>query len=102
MNLCRAQGNLPAALDAFNASLRLRVRLAKADPGNAGCQRDLSVSHAKLANLYRQAGEPDKALGALREGQAIIARMVKLSPDNAMWRKDLAWFDSQIAALEAK
>ena len=69
MNLCRAQGNLPAALDAFNASLRLRVRLAKADPGNAGWQRDLSVSHAKLANLYREAGEPDKALGALREGR---------------------------------
>ena len=38
------QGSLPAALDSYKASLAIADRLAKADPGNAGCQRDLSVS----------------------------------------------------------
>jgi len=38
------QGSLPAALDSHKASLAIADRLAKADPGNAGCQRDLSVS----------------------------------------------------------
>ena len=49
---CVAQGNLPAALDAYQASLAIRDRLAKADPGNAGWQRDLSVSHTRSATCW--------------------------------------------------
>jgi hypothetical protein len=33
-----AQGNLPAALESYRASLAVRERLDKADPGNAGWQ----------------------------------------------------------------
>ncbi|MFZ1093303.1 MAG: hypothetical protein WAN75_29480 [Xanthobacteraceae bacterium] len=40
-----AQGDLTAALQAYRDSLGIRERLAKADPGNAGWQRDLSVSY---------------------------------------------------------
>ncbi|NQW09613.1 MAG: tetratricopeptide repeat protein, partial [Alphaproteobacteria bacterium] len=42
-----AQGELATALDSFRASLAIAERLAAADPGNAGWQRDLSVSHNK-------------------------------------------------------
>jgi hypothetical protein len=35
----RAQGDLAAALTSYQASLAIRERLAKADPGNAGWQR---------------------------------------------------------------
>ena len=38
-----AQGNLPEALKSFRDGLAIRERLAQADPGNAGWQRDLSV-----------------------------------------------------------
>ena len=38
------QGNLPEALKAYRDSLAIAERLAQADPGNAGWQRDLSVS----------------------------------------------------------
>jgi hypothetical protein len=44
-----AQGNLPEALKSFRDGLAIRDRLAKADPGNAGWQRDLIVSCVKLA-----------------------------------------------------
>ena len=56
-NVLVAQGNLPEALKSFRDSLAIRDRLAKADPDNAGWQRDLSVSYAKLANAYRTAGQ---------------------------------------------
>jgi tetratricopeptide (TPR) repeat protein len=38
-----AQGNLPEALKSYRDGLAIRDRLAQADPGNAGWQRDLSV-----------------------------------------------------------
>ena len=60
---CSAQGDLSAALSAYRASLAIRERLAAADPGNAGWQRDLSVSHGKLGDVLR-AGGPDR--GAVR------------------------------------
>lgn len=57
-----AQGNLAAALDAYQAALDIRDALAKADPDNTEWQRDLIVSQVQLAeaggdaaNHYRQA-----------------------------------------------
>jgi hypothetical protein len=95
-----AQGNLPEALKSFRDSLAIADRLAKADPGNAGWQRDVAVSHAKLADIYRRQGETALAKDALGMGKAIMQRMTKLSPDNAEWKRDLAWFEGQIAALD--
>ena len=73
--------------------------LARSDPGNAVWQRELAISYAHLADVYRQPKDREKALAALRQGKAIMDRLVKLSPDNAGWQRDLAWFDRQIAAL---
>jgi hypothetical protein len=94
------QGNLPEALTSYQGSLAIRDRLAKADPGNAGWQRDVAVSHAKLASFYRRQGETSLAKDALVKGRQIMERMTMVSPDNAQWKKDLAWFEGQIAALE--
>jgi hypothetical protein len=46
-----AQGNLPEALKSFRDGHAIRDRLAKSDPGNAGWQRDLSVSYEKIGNV---------------------------------------------------
>jgi tetratricopeptide (TPR) repeat protein len=97
-----AQGNLPEALKSFQGSLSIRDRLAKADPNNAGWQRDLSVSYSKVGNVYRRQGDTAKAKDALNTGKAIMERMTKLSPDNATWKDDLAWFEGQIEALETQ
>jgi hypothetical protein len=52
-----AQGNLGPALDSYRASLAIRERLAQADPGNAGWQRDLIVSHWRMADLAERQSE---------------------------------------------
>jgi tetratricopeptide (TPR) repeat protein len=87
-----AQGNLAGALKSYRDSLAITERLAQSDPGNAGWQRDVSVSYSKLASAYRKGGESAKALDALREGRVIMERLTKLSSDNAQWKRDLAWF----------
>jgi hypothetical protein len=88
-----------SALKSYRESLAIAERLAHSDPGNAGWQRDLAISYARLASVYRQSKDRGKALAALRQGEAIMDRLAKLSPDNAVWKRDLAWFDQQIAAL---
>lgn len=88
-----AQGQLPAALEAFRASLAIRERLSQADPGNAGWQRDVAVSHAKLAAALRGAGDIARASDHLRAGRTIIADLVARFPAWAQWKRDLEWFD---------
>ena len=56
---------------------------------------------AKFASVYRRQGEMVLAKDALGKGLEIMRRMTALSPDNAEWKKDLAWFEGQIAALDA-
>ena len=91
------RGNLPDALKSYRDGLAIADRLAQADPGNAGWQRDLSVSYAKIGVVFQRTGNNTEALNALREGHAIIERMTRLSPDNVQWKQDLNWFDKQIA-----
>ena len=67
-----AQGDLAGALKSYNDSLVIRDRLAKSDPGNAGWQRDLSVSHSRLASALGKAGKKLEACEALNQGRAIM------------------------------
>jgi eukaryotic-like serine/threonine-protein kinase len=92
-----AQGNLPAALASVRTTLAASDRLAKADPANAGWQRDLAMSHSRVATVLAAWGERGKALEILQAGRAMIARLTEPSPDNAMLSKNLAWFDAKIA-----
>jgi hypothetical protein len=94
-----AQGDLKAALKSYSDSLAIRERLAQADPNNAGWQRDLAVSNAKLAGVYRKSNESAKAREALAAGRAIIGRLVEQHPDQIQWKQDLARFDGQLAEL---
>jgi hypothetical protein len=96
----RAQGDLAAALTSYQASHDIFERLAKADPGNAGWQRDLALSYGRVAIVKVQQGAREDALGALRHGRNIISRLARQSPSNATLPIDLTWFDSQIAAQE--
>ena len=81
----------------YQASLEFGHWLAQSERGNAGWQRDLTVSYAKLAVVQLKMGVSADALSALQQGQAIMVRMTQLSPDNAVWKSDLAWFNDQIA-----
>jgi hypothetical protein len=94
-----AQGNLPAALEQYRASLERMVPIRDRDESNADLQRFTSVTFGKLASAHRASGDKAKALDALQQAQAIMAGLTKLSPDNAQWAQDLTWFDGQIAEL---
>ena len=61
------QGELAEALKAYRDSLAIRERLAKADPGNAGWQRDLSVSYFKVGDVLKDQGNLTEALKAFRD-----------------------------------
>jgi hypothetical protein len=92
-----AQGDLKAALKSYEGKGDIISRLAQSDPGNAGWQRDVSVSYAKLAYAYRKSNETAKARDAFAAGRAIIGKLVEQHPDQAQWKQDLAWFDARIA-----
>ena len=96
------QGNLPEALKAFNASLAIADQLAKADPGNAGWQRDLSVSQAKIGDVLVEQGNLPEALKAFNASLAIADRLAKADPGNAGWQRDLALAHGRVAAILAR
>ena len=66
-----AQGNLAEALKSFRDGLAIRERLAKADPNNAGWQRDLSVSYNKIGDVLVAQGNLPEALKFFRDSLAI-------------------------------
>ena len=88
------------ALTAYQDGLAIRQRLAAADSGNAGWQRDLAITYARIASVLASQGDVAKALEQFRQGRAIIVQVMKKSPDNAQLPKDLAGFDAAIANLE--
>ena len=49
-----AQGKLAEAFKSFTNGLAIADRLAKADPRNAGWQRDLAISNERLGDVLRK------------------------------------------------
>jgi eukaryotic-like serine/threonine-protein kinase len=97
-----AQGDLTGALTSYRDTRAIRDRLAKSDPGNAGWQRwqrDLAISHFKLASVYERQTRIADALAELTKGRDIIVALVAMVPDNAQWKNDLAQCEAQIARL---
>jgi tetratricopeptide (TPR) repeat protein len=92
------RGDLAAALTSYRDSHDIFERLAQADPGNAGWQRDLALSYGRIALIERRQGARDRAIKAFRQGRDIIAQLMRRAPDNATLPDDLAWFDSKLNA----
>ena len=79
---------------------RDRERLAKADPGNAGWQRDLSVSHDKIGDVQRAQGDLAAALTSYQASLAIAERLAKADPGNAGWQRDLSVSHDKIGDVQ--
>jgi hypothetical protein len=94
------QGNLAAAQKFFHDSLAIAERLTTADPSNAGWQRDLAISHGRIAELLAEQDDTAQALSEYRQAREIIARLAAVSPDDATLPDDLAVFDEEISRLE--
>jgi Flp pilus assembly protein TadD len=83
------EGDRAGALSAFEESLLIMRRLAAADPGNGGLQRDVSVSLNDIGNVRRAAGNRTGALAAYEESLSIMRKLAASDPHNARWQTDL-------------
>jgi tetratricopeptide (TPR) repeat protein len=84
------RGDLPGALTSYRDSFAIAERLAKADPGNALWQRDLSVSYNRIGDVLVSQDDRPGALKSYRDGLAIAERLAKAAPGNADWQRDLS------------
>jgi len=57
-DVAEAQGNLPEARRLYEAAVSIAEPIAKADPGNAAWQRDLSIAHTQEWRRAPSAGQP--------------------------------------------
>ncbi len=71
-------------------AVRCGQRLAAADPGNAGWQRDLSVSQDNIGNVLTAQGDSSAAVLAYRASLDIRQRLAAADPGNAGWQRDLS------------
>ncbi len=101
-DIAQARGALPEALKAYRSSQRMAERLAQADPGNAGWQRDLSVSHNRLGDVLVAQGNLTEALTAYRASLAIAERLAQADPGNAGWQRDLAVSQERVGGMYAR
>jgi hypothetical protein len=80
--------------------LAIAERLAKADPGNAGWQRDLSVSHDKIGDVQQAQDDLAAALTSYQASLAIAEHLAKADPGNAGWQRDLSVSHDQIGDVQ--
>lgn len=62
-------------------------RRARAEPGRADYQRDLSVSYNKMGDLFQALGQGEQALEAYQKDLDIAKRLARAEPGRA----DLQW-----------
>lgn len=98
-NVLVSQGDLPAALTAYRASLAIREVLAKRDGGNTQWQRDLYVSYWRLADLAEKQKATKEALTYWKQAYDVLSKIDKrglhLSPED---RQYLATLQEKVRA----
>jgi tetratricopeptide (TPR) repeat protein len=88
-----AQGNLPAALDAYKAALAIRK-----STGDAGWQKemDLSITHGKIGDVLRAQGNLPAARHAYKAALAIAERHAEAYPSDAGCQQTIALGQARI------
>ena len=86
---------------ATRPALEIADRLARADPGNAGWQRDLSVSHNKIGDVQVAQGELAAGLRSYQVALGIRDRLARADPGNAGWQRDLSISHERIGDVQS-
>ena len=74
-------------------------RLASQDPGNAGWQRDLSVSQEKVGDVRWAQGDLPGALSIYEASLTVRERLASQEPGNAGWQRDLSVSYAKIGSV---
>ncbi len=101
-DILSARGQLEPAKAEYRLGGDAAKRLAKSDPGNAGWQRDLSVSYNKVGDVLVAQGNLPEALKMHRDSLAIADRLTKSDPGNAGWQRDLVVSHAKLADVASK
>ncbi|MEX2139558.1 MAG: tetratricopeptide repeat protein [Pirellulales bacterium] len=80
----------PQAADQFRKAHVIALRLARDDPASAQAQRDLSLSHERLANVYRSLGNIAEAKKLFEQDLEISRRLAQADPANPQAQRDLS------------
>jgi tetratricopeptide (TPR) repeat protein len=96
------RGDLGGALQSYQGTIPIISRRAKSDPGNAGWQRDLSVSYNKVGDVLVEQGNLPEALKSYSDGLAIRDRLAKSDPGNAQWQYDLGISNERIGNVQRR
>jgi hypothetical protein len=94
-----AIGLASATTHRYHQLLHIAEERAQADPGNAGYQRDLSVSHSNLGDLAVATGDSIRAAEHYQAGLAIAQRLAAADPGNAGYQRDLSVSQQRVASL---
>jgi tetratricopeptide (TPR) repeat protein len=94
-----AHGGLTAAMGEYELGRAIADGVAKSDPGNAGWQRDLSVSFDKVGDVLVAQGNLPEALKSTRHSLTIRDRLAKSDPGNAGWQYDLGISNERIGEV---
>ena len=94
-------GNLSRAASSYQAALEIRESLSARDPGNAGWQRDLSVSFNDIGDVQSAKGDLGGALKAYQDSLAIREKLAAQDPGNAEWQRDLSVSFNKIGDVQS-
>jgi len=97
-----AQGDLSGALESYRASMAIRARLTKADPANAGWQRDLSISYERIGDLEETLGDLAAAIAAYEKSLTIAQSLADRFPGHPQFQSDVGITKRRLTKLRAK
>jgi tetratricopeptide (TPR) repeat protein len=78
-NVRKLLGDLAGALQSYQAGVTIMGRAAKANPGNAGWQRDLSAMY-RVGDALKAQGRLGEALKSYQASLAIMDRLARIRP----------------------
>jgi hypothetical protein len=79
--------------------MAIRERLSAQEPGNAGWQRDLYISHDRMARIDEKTGDPGVAIAHYVVAETLMAALVERWPDRPGFARDLANIRDELARL---
>ncbi|HEX6203984.1 MAG TPA: protein kinase, partial [Thermoanaerobaculia bacterium] len=94
-----AQGDLPAAMQAFEESGRLAEALVARDPRRAEWLLGLGHSHFWKGNVHWLQGDLRAALARFESYRELADRLVDLEPEETEWRLEQGYADTNLAAV---
>src|SRR5207248_4372864 len=84
-------GDSKGALEAYDKSLKIRLKLAQTDLNNAQAWRDLAMGYSKVGDMLAIMAKTKTALDAYRRSMEIHRRLAEATPADAAALRNLSY-----------